>query len=47
MLMILRGKAYLRMQYILADMPTLEHAAKIFTYACESGLSGLTADILI
>ena len=47
MLMILRGKAYLRMQYIPADMPTLEHAAKIFTYACESGLSGLTADILI
>ena len=47
MLMILRGKAYLRMQYIPAGMPTLEHAAKIFTYACESGLSGLTADILI
>lgn len=46
-LMILRGKAYLRMQYTPADIPTLEHAAKIFTYACESGVSGLTADILV
>ena len=47
MLMILRGKAYLRMQYTPADMPTLEHAAKIFIHACESGVSGLTADILV
>ena len=46
-LMILRGKAYLRMQYTPADIPTLEHAAKIFIYACESGVSGLTADILV
>ena len=45
--MILRGKIYLRMQYTPANMPTLNHAAKIFTYACESGLSGLTADILL
>ncbi len=46
-LMILRGKAYLRMQYTPADMPTLEHAAQIFTYACESGVAGLTSDILV
>ena len=46
-LMILRGKAYLRMQYHPADIPTLEHATQIFTYACESGISGLTADILV
>jgi len=46
-LMILRGKAYLRMEYTPADMPTLEHAIQIFTYACESGVSGLTADILV
>jgi len=46
-LMIMRGKAYLRMQYTPTDMPTLEHAAKIFTYACESGVSGLTTDILL
>jgi len=46
-LMLLRGKAYLRMQYTPADMPTLEHAAQIFTYACESAASGLAADILV
>lgn len=46
-LMILRGKAYLRMQFTPAHMPTLEHAAQIFTYACESGISRLTADILV
>ena len=46
-LMIMRGKAYLRMQYTPADMPTLEHAAKVFTCACESAVSGLAADILI
>ena len=46
-LMLLRGKAYLRMQYNPADMPTLEHAAHIFTYACASAASGLAADILL
>ena len=46
-LMLLRGKAYLRMQYTPADIPTLAHAAKIFTYACEAGVSSLTADILV
>ena len=46
-LMLLRGKAYLRMHYTPADMPTLEHAAHIFTYACESAASGLAADILL
>lgn len=46
-LMILRGKAYLRMQYTPADMPTLEHALKIFAYACESGVAGLTADRVV
>lgn len=40
-LMLLRGKAYLRMQYTPADMPTLEHAALIFTSACESAITGL------
>ena len=46
-LMVMRGKAYLRMQYSPADMPTLEHAAKIFTYACQAGVAGLAADILV
>lgn len=46
-LMILRGKAYLRMQYTPADMPTLEHAAHIFTSACESAIAGLSNDITL
>ena len=45
MLMLLRGKGYLRMQYTPADMPTLEHAARIFVRACESAVAGLGADI--
>lgn len=47
MLMLLRGKAYLRMQYTPADMPTLQHAAQIFTSACESAVSGLATDIAL
>ena len=46
-LMVLRGRVYLRMQYSPADMPTLEHAVKIFTHACHAGVSGLSADILV
>ena len=39
--MLLRGKSYMRMQYAPADMPTLAHAALMFTSACESAVSGL------
>ena len=46
-LMLLRGKGFLRMQYTPADMPTLEHAALIFTSACESAISGLAPDIAL
>jgi hypothetical protein len=45
MLMLLRGKAYLRMEYTPADMPTLQHAAAIFTHACETAIGGLHTDI--
>lgn len=45
MLMLLRGKAYLRMEYQPADMPTLQHAALVFTGACESALGGLSAPV--
>jgi len=41
MIMLLRGKAYLRMEYSPADLPTLRHAADIFTCACESAIDGL------
>jgi hypothetical protein len=44
-LMLLRGKAYLRMQYTDGDMPTLEHATALFTTACELALSGLSTDL--
>lgn len=45
MMLVLRGKAYLRMEYTPAGMPTLQHAARIFTSACESAVGGLSADI--
>jgi hypothetical protein len=38
MVLLLRGKGYMRMQYEPADMPTLQHASAIFTAACESAL---------
>jgi hypothetical protein len=47
MLMLLRGKAYLRMESTPSDMPTLEHAADVFTRACESALGGLATDIAL
>jgi hypothetical protein len=44
-LMLRRGKAYLRMQYIEGDMPMLEHATLLFTTACELALAGLSTDV--
>jgi len=41
MMLLLRGKAYLRMEYTPADLATLQHAALIFTSACEAALGGL------
>ncbi|MES2510955.1 MAG: hypothetical protein V4625_13570 [Pseudomonadota bacterium] len=46
-LMVLRGKSYLRMQYTPADLPTLQHAALIFTTASAAAVGGLSADIVI
>lgn len=39
MILLLRGKAYLRMEYTPANLATLQHAALIFSRACESALS--------
>jgi hypothetical protein len=39
MIVLLRGKAYLRMQYLPPETTTLDHASAIFTSACESALS--------
>ncbi|MDP3829130.1 MAG: hypothetical protein Q8Q74_21470, partial [Polaromonas sp.] len=44
-LMLLRGKAYLRMQYSPPSIATLQHAAIVYTSACESALAGLSTDI--
>ena len=38
MVVLLRGKCYLRMQYLPADTSTLEHATAVFTTACENAL---------
>ncbi|WP_255481731.1 hypothetical protein [Ramlibacter pinisoli] len=38
MLLLLRGKVYLRMQASAGHMPALQHAAAIFTTACENAL---------
>lgn len=38
MIVLLRGKCYLRMQYMPAETPTLDHATDLFTNACESAL---------
>jgi len=47
LLMLLRGKAYLRMEYTPRDIPTLQHAAAIFTAACESAIDNLSTDIAL
>lgn len=39
MIVLLRGKCYLRMQYLPAGTATLDHAATVFTSACESALA--------
>jgi hypothetical protein len=38
MIVLLRGKCYLRMQYLPAETSTLEHATTVFTLACENAL---------
>lgn len=38
MVLLLNGRAYLRMEYTPADLPVLQHAARIFTSACDSAL---------
>jgi len=39
MIVLLRGKCYLRMQYMPPETPTLDHATDLFVSACESGLA--------
>ena len=44
-MMLLRGKAYLRMQHTRGDMPALAHAANVFRNACESAVARFSTDI--
>lgn len=44
MILLLRGKAYLRMEYSPADLSTLRHASRIFTACCESALKNIGAE---
>jgi hypothetical protein len=46
MLMLLRGKAYLRMQYTPGDLPMLQHATLIFHAACKLALVDRSTDIV-
>jgi hypothetical protein len=43
-LLLLRGKVYLRMEYNPPQLTTLQHAALIFTSACESAMAALPAE---
>ena len=45
-LMLLRGKAYLRMQYTPGDLPMLQHATLIFHAACKLALADRSTDIV-
>jgi hypothetical protein len=42
-IMVLRGKVYLRMQIQENDLPTVEHATQVFTTACMSALAVFSA----
>lgn len=44
-LMLLRGKAYLRMQHSPDDLPALAHASEVFRDACESAVARFSTDI--
>lgn len=45
MVLLMRGKAYLRMEHQASDMATLQHAAQIFTSACESAVGAFSTDL--
>jgi hypothetical protein len=45
-LMLLRGKAYLRMQYTPGDLPMLQHATLIFHAACKLAAADRSTDIV-
>ena len=46
-LMVLRGKVYLRMQITEGDLATAEHASRVFNQACEMAVSAFGADLAV
>ena len=46
-LMVLRGKVYLRMQISESDLATAEHGSRVFNIACEAAVSAFGADIAL
>jgi hypothetical protein len=46
-LMVLRGKVYLRMQINEGDIPTLEHATRVFTTACDAAIGVFSTDLAL
>jgi hypothetical protein len=44
-MMLLRGKAYLRMLHVADNQPMVEHASALFVCACEAAVSGLSTDL--
>ncbi|MGE4240994.1 hypothetical protein [Ramlibacter sp.] len=47
MMLVLRGKAYLRMEFRPASPALVEHVAELFASACESAIGGLSTDLAI
>jgi hypothetical protein len=43
LMLLLRGKVYLRMEYTPADVAILQHASQVFTGACERALAAFPA----
>ncbi|MES2936752.1 MAG: hypothetical protein V4864_03650 [Pseudomonadota bacterium] len=43
LLLLARGKAYLRMEHAPPDMGTLQHALQVFTTSCESALAAFSS----
>ena len=46
-LMVLRGKVYLRMQISEGDLATAEHASRLFHMACEAAVGAFGADVAL
>ncbi len=45
-MMLLRGKCYIRMEFAQGNLPTLAHAAVLFNQACESALANVAQSVV-